>query len=61
MSIDCNSTIPVQGNECPRQGCRNHWDVDETRVSVVTEIERGQVEEFDDQDDFSPDEVAADE
>ena len=61
MGIDGNSTIPVQSNESPGQGSRNNWDVDETWVSVVTEVERGQVEELYDKDDFGPDEVAADE
>ena len=61
MSIDCNGTIPVQSNKGPRQGARNNWDMDEPWMSVVTEVEGGKVEEVDDQDDLSPDEVAADE
>lgn len=61
MSIDCNSTIPVQSNKCPRQWSRNNWDVDESWVSVVAEVERGQVEEVYNQDQLSPDVVAADE
>jgi hypothetical protein len=61
MGIDCDGAIPVQSNECPRQWPRNNWDVNESWVSVVAEVEGGQVEKVDDQDDFSPVVVATDE
>ena len=61
MSIDSDSTVPVQSNKSPCQRSRNNGDVDESWVGVVAEVERGQVEEVDNQDQFSPDIVTADE
>jgi len=49
VSIDRNSTIPVQGHECPRQRSRDDWDVNESWMCVMTEIEEGEVEEIDDE------------
>lgn len=61
MGIHSDGTIPVQSNKCPRKGSRCGWDVDESRVGAVAEVEGGQVEEVDDQDDLSPDEVGTNE
>ena len=61
MGIDCNGAIPVQSHKCPRQRPRYHWDMDESWVCVVAEVEGGKVEEVDNQDDFSPDVVTTDE
>jgi len=61
IGINCDGSIPVQSNKCPCQWSRNNWDMDESRVRVVAEVERGEVEEVDGQDDLSPDVVAADE
>jgi len=61
MGIHGNGAIPVQSNKCPRQWPRDHWDVDESWVCVVSEVQGGQVEEVDDQNDLGPDEVSSDE
>lgn len=60
MGIDRDGTVPVQSNECPGQWPRNSWDMDESRVGVVAEVEGGQIEEVDNQDELSPEEMAAD-
>jgi hypothetical protein len=60
VCVDSNSAIPVQSDECPGQRSSDSWDMDKSRVSVVAEIEEGQVEEVDNQDDLSPDEVRTD-
>jgi len=59
MRIDSNGTIPVQSNECPCKRTAGGWDMDESGIGVVAEIEGRQVEEIDDQDHLSPDEVGA--
>lgn len=37
--IEYNCTIPVQRHEGPGKGARDNWDVDESRVRAVTEVE----------------------
>jgi hypothetical protein len=59
--VEHNSTIPVQSHKGPGKRARDSWDVDEPGMRVVAEVKRRQVEEVDDQDDLSPDEVSADE
>jgi len=59
MGIDGDGAIPVQSNECPCKRPTCGWDVDESRMCVVAEIEGRQVEEIDDQNHLSPDEVSA--
>jgi len=61
LSVECNSTVPVQGNEGPGQGSRDGWEVDPAGRVGVAEVERRKVEEVDDQEHLSPDEVGADE
>jgi len=61
MRIDSNGTVPVKSNKCPSQRSGNDWNVDESCVSVMAEIKGRQVEEVDDQDNLSPDEVPTDE
>lgn len=61
MSIDCNGSIPVQCDEGPSQWSRDGWDVNESCVGVVTEVEEGKIEEVDDQEDQRPPEMGADE
>lgn len=58
--MDSNGTIPVQRNEIPSQWSRDDWNVDESWQGWVTEIEGWKVEEVDNQDDLSPDEVWSD-
>lgn len=59
VGIDSNRTIPVDGNKGPRQRSRDDRRMDEACVAVVTEVERGEVEEVDDKQNFSPDKVRA--
>lgn len=54
MSIDGNSSVPIQSYKSPCQRPRNRRDVDESRICVVTEVERGEVEEVDDQHNLGP-------
>ena len=54
-----DSSIPVDGNECPRQGPRHHGQVNETSIAGVSEVERGQVNEVEDNDYLGPGEVRA--
>lgn len=61
VSIHSNGSIPVQGDKVPGQGSSDGGDVDRTRVCIVAEVERGQVEEINDGDHLGPDKVAADE
>lgn len=58
--IDRDSSIPIESNKIPCQWSRNNWDVDESWVRVMAEVKGGQVEEVEDQDDLSPNEVRAD-
>jgi len=59
--IEHNGTIPVQSHKGPGKRAGDGWDVDESRMRVVAEIEESQVEEVDNQDNLSPDEVSSDE
>jgi len=61
MSVDSNSTIPVQGQESPSQRSSDGWNMDSASICVVSEIEGGQVEEVDDGDDLRPDVVTTNE
>lgn len=61
MGVDSNGTVPVKSNKCPSQRSGNDWDVDESCVGVMAEVEGRQVEEVDNQDNLSPDEVPTDE
>ena len=58
---DHEGAIPVDGHKGPGQGSRHDGRVDEARVRVVAEVERGEVEEVEDEDDLGPVEVRADE
>lgn len=58
-SIERNSTVPVKRDEGPGQWSGDDWEVDKAWGGWVTEVERGQVEEVDDQDDLGPNEVGA--
>lgn len=60
LGMEGNSSVPVQSNECPGQGSGDSWEVDEAGRGRVAEVERRQVEEVDDQDQLSPDEVGSD-
>lgn len=59
MGIYSDGTIPVQSNKCPCKGSACDWDMDESRMCVVAEIEGRQVEEIDDQNHLGPNEVSA--
>lgn len=61
MGMDRDGTNPVEGNEVPSQRAGHNWDVDEAWIGVVAEVEHGQVEEVHYQDEFSPDEMRANE
>lgn len=39
MGVCGNSTIPVQSNKSPGKRCGHNWNVNESGVSVVTEVE----------------------
>lgn len=52
-------TIPVDSHKCPCQRSRDNGHVDEPWVGVVAEVERAEVEEIENQNDFSPVEVGA--
>lgn len=60
LSVEGNSSVPVQSNECPGQGSGDSWEVDKAGRGRVAEVERRQVEEVDDQDQLSPNEVGSD-
>jgi hypothetical protein len=55
------STVPVDGNESPGQRSRNNGCVDKSGVRVVAEVERGKIDEVENQNNLSPVEVRADE
>lgn len=57
VGIDHDSSVPVNGNKGPGQWRRDDWDVDETWVSRVSEIERRQIEEVNHENEFCPDKV----
>lgn len=52
--------VPVNGNKGPRQRTGDHRGVDEARVGIMTEVERGKVEKVQQQDDLSPVKVRSD-
>lgn len=54
---DC--TVPVNSHEGPCQRTGHHGGVDEPGVCMMAEGHRRQVEEVNDKDELSPDEVAA--
>lgn len=56
-----DGAVPVDGDEGPGEGSGNGGRVDEAGVGVVAEVERGQVDKVDDQDNFGPGKVRADE
>jgi hypothetical protein len=60
-AVHHDGAVPVDGHECPGQRARDGGCVDETRIRVVAEVERGQVKEVDDQDELGPAKVRADE
>lgn len=55
------AAILTNSDKSPSQGARDDGGVDEPGVRMVAEGQRAQVEEVDDQDELSPDEMAADE
>jgi hypothetical protein len=55
-----DGAVPVNGNECPGQRRRHGGRMDESRVRVVAEVERGQVDKVEDEHDLGPEEVGAD-
>jgi hypothetical protein len=55
-----DGTVPVDGNERPGQRGRYGRGVDESRVGVVAEVERGQVDKVEDKHHLGPEEVRAD-
>lgn len=61
MCVDNNGSVPVQSIECPRQGPRYGWDVNQSRMGCMTEVKGGEVEEVDDQDDLRNQEMTTDE
>lgn len=54
------STIPVNGDKGPSQRSRYYRRMNESGICVVAEVERGQVDEVENEDDFSPVEMRAD-
>lgn len=54
------STVPVDGNKSPGQRSRNNRCVNKPGVRVVTEVERGKIDEVENEDNLSPVEVRAD-
>lgn len=54
------STIPVNGDKRPGQRSRHHRRMNESGICVVAEVERGQVDEVENENDLSPVEVRAD-
>jgi len=59
VGVHSSGTAPVQGNRVPGQGPTDDGNVDEPRRLGVAEVRRGEIEEIDDQQEFSPPEVAA--
>lgn len=58
---DHHGAVPVDGHKGPGERAGDDGEVDEARVRVVAEVERGEVEEVDDEYDLGPDEVGANE
>jgi len=61
VSIDGDSSIPIQSIECPCQRSRDSSDMDESWMSRMSEVQSAEVEEVDDQDDLSDEEMSSDE
>lgn len=59
--MDHNGTVPVEGNKCPCQWARDNWNMNKAWEDLMTEVKRGEVKEVDNQNDFSPGSVAANE
>jgi hypothetical protein len=57
---DHQSTIPVDCNKGPGQGCRHNRRMNKSRVRVVAEVKRGEVDEVEHQDNLGPVKVRAD-
>lgn len=55
-----DGTVPVNGNESPSKRRRDDGSMDEARVRVVAEVERGEVEEVENDNDLGPGKVRAD-
>lgn len=55
-----DGSVPVNGNKGPGKRARNDWSVDEARVRVVAEVERGEVDEVGNENHLSPSKVRAD-
>jgi len=53
VSIDSDSTIPVQSNKGPSQWTRDGWNMNEAWVSWVAEIQGRKIEEVENQDELS--------
>jgi hypothetical protein len=54
------STVPVNGNKSPGQRSRNNGRMDKSGVGVVAEVERGKIDEVENQNNLGPVEVRAD-
>jgi hypothetical protein len=54
------STIPVNCDKSPSQRPGHHRRMDESGIRVVAEVERGEVDEVENENDLSPVEVRAD-
>jgi len=59
MGMTAMAPSQYKATNGPRQMVQTPLNMDESWVSVVAEVERGKVEKVDDQDDLSPDVVAA--
>lgn len=57
---DHEGSVPVDGDKGPCQRTGHDGRVDEARVSIVAEVEGAEVEEVEDQNELSPDEMGAD-
>lgn len=56
-----DGAVPVQSHEGPGKGTGHSGHVDASGVRIVTEVQRREVDEVDDQQDLGPDEVRANE
>lgn len=54
-----DSSVPVNGNERPCQRRRHNWRVDKPSIPGVSEVERGQVDEVQDDHHLRPGEMRA--
>ena len=52
-----DGTIPVDSDESPGKRTRHSRGMNESRVRIVAEVQRRQVEKVDDEDDLSPGEM----